>query len=679
MRIAWRSAAVAMAWSGVACLPAFSSDPPYSLTLALLPFTRNYNVDINYLVGSGLQLRIGGSSGQVLDVTQNGSATVANLSEGGIYVLEIVRQPTNPVQSCYFGGQRGMTALTVEAGGDTLARLECGAVAQFTRPSIPGIILANQSLRIQFNRSMLIGSCFEVASPAPLGPILSTAWVTTAFPNDTLRLDTTGWSVSNPNPYTLNLDGCRDAEGFPADTQPGFIDIYVFDSARTRMVAPFGNDGNPGTASDPQRTIQHALNELQLAFGPLGCAVGPPCAVLVSGGESGATYTESIVMLAGANVVGGYDQNFELRDVAAFATSIRPPVATCAGGGGAALNDPCATVAFPPAATGLTSLQGFSIYAHDTGAFDYTTAVWFPSGTLSGNYIYGADATSLSSGVFIPGQTAQLLNNVIDGGDAPQSAAVLILNPGASSPVLQSNFLRGGRGTISSHGILATGGSRAIVNSNVIECGQGSPGCSGVFVDGVGAQFQIINNIIGAGETDGSTTDARGIELRDSGANLVEIYHNLIAVNSNSNARGIVNSRTGPASNPNIRNNFISSDDSCYYEDSAGVAPAAFNNNVLLCDVLLAPFMNPNITNLADLIAWNASYSNTQDLPVFVDNVEPGIDLHLDPSTPCSIVGGGDPSVPVVLDFDFLPRTVALPLALPGVSIGPYEQDTGCL
>jgi hypothetical protein len=92
-------------------------------------------------------------------------------------------------------------------------------------------------------------------------------------------------------------------------------------------VAPDGDDNGAGSPTRPFRTVSAAVRRAQVSLGE--GQVRPD--VFVAAG----TYTETLELLDGVSIHGGYRRDFRALDAAGFVSEVRAPAATTAPGGAA--------------------------------------------------------------------------------------------------------------------------------------------------------------------------------------------------------------------------------------------------------------------------------------------------------------------------------------------------------
>ena len=148
-------------------------------------------------------------------------------------------------------------------------------------------------------------------------------------------------------------------------------------------VAPDGDDAAAGSPTRPMRTLNAAL---QRAGASLGSAEVRPDVYIAAG-----TYAESIELVDGVSLHGGYRRDFRALDPAAFVSEVRAPAATIAPSGAALVGR---GVGVRP-----TVIEGLTLRGRDATA---------PAASTVGAYLEGAGAAlvlrNLSIRAGLPGE-----------------------------------------------------------------------------------------------------------------------------------------------------------------------------------------------------------------------------------------------------------------------------------
>ncbi|MBX7058603.1 MAG: right-handed parallel beta-helix repeat-containing protein [Leptospirales bacterium] len=667
------------------CLGSFSSSPPYSLLLALASGGSVLNVDVRYLVGSGLQIQ-NAATGELVSVSSDGLAPFSQSQLGQDYSLSVTSQPASPAQTCSFVGAASGTldqAVT--------AQLECSAAVSSVQPPLPGILATSQDIVVRFNRSMTAGSCIlggaTTLTPAPAGYV----WSSSKYANDTLTLQNGPWSIFTSAPgRTLELVGCLDADSLPPVANPIVSGVFVFNPTHVHYVTPSGSDAtgdglSPATA---MATIDNAIADLT---GGVGCAIGPNlCVVLVGAASGGSTYVQTASMANFVAVVGGYSTDFTVNNPIQYATILRDP-------GGCTLglnlaNDPCATVRFTDNLNASAAIQGFTIQGPESATYSAAVSMR-DGGTVLYNTIQGAAAGGTVAGVFAGANTglggATIRNNTILGGGSSSttSIGVMIWNPLGPDVAVQDNVINGGQGA-TTNGIRVAGVSRALMARNIVYSGGDSGGGAtayGIYIAGLPTNTtRIINNVIVGGRSDGTSALSAGIGLVNTGA-LVTIYHNtVVALSAAGQSYAIENQApVVTPSNPDVRNNILHAGQVCFLEAQAIANAATFSYNDLICTTALYRRVVPATDFTTPAALGGAGFPfNVTDAPAYNNTSDLFTGFQLTASAPCSVVKGGDPALigTVTVDRLNVARTGAAPAAAGvGPSMGAYEQENGCI
>jgi hypothetical protein len=196
-----------------------------------------------------------------------------------------------------------------------------------------------------------------------------------------------------------------------------------------------GNDANPGTQASPVQTIAQGMaNAATLANGqPVFVAEG--------------TYDESIAMVEGISLLGGYQCDDPCtwdRDPALYDSAITPDHNGITAG---------------DTITAVTRIDGFRIMGELMASDGLTSAITVIEGTptIENNLIVGGTASGSggdTTGIRVTGIAndaagVQILNNYIQAGDSTndQSACIRLDDQGAApTAIIRGNTLKGGAG-----------------------------------------------------------------------------------------------------------------------------------------------------------------------------------------------------------------------------------------
>jgi hypothetical protein len=637
------------------CLPGFPEDFPLSLGAALIGNAGGTTVRVEGLgTNNSLTLQLNGANN--LTVTGSGDFQFpVTLAEGAEYSITILSAPAAPFQACSVtngSGQYSSSATPVVACQPGLT-----SVYPANRNALP----SDTPLTLRFTGALQPGSC-QVRTVATPESMHASAGALT-YSGDTLTLApiVSGWAPAGglnipAEPLrTLFLDSCTDQSGRALTGASISLEYVILDSTRTLYVNqsnPAASDANPGTNPLlPKLTIGAAVTQINgAAVPPCGATAPTRCFVLVGDG----LYPEGpVTMNAQVSILGGYQNDFQARNIALWGTRLTPAGA-CVGG---TFPDPVETLTIGTGAGATTLIQGLRIEGCTGGT--HTAGV-----TIQGtpafqiNYVDGGDGGSSSSGLVIAnalcagGRGAIGLNRIEGGVSATNAAGLRTSSAGAGTfcmDVFQNTIVGGTRPTGSpatiSYGVFldkpASSLAPNIAFANNVVFGGVGGNVIGFYANNTGNAFAIAHNSI-AGDLFAVVTS---IALSIDGASQPYLGKNILFTNS-----GVLQT--------------------CLQRLAAGVNPTSLqNNNLWNCGTL---FDNVGVPQgLAALNATPPSYGGNLSVdPFFVNRFS---DLHLSVQTPCALARDSL-SIAVTLDRDTLPRT-----ATPGTSMGAYEYDGACL
>lgn len=255
---------------------------------------------------------------------------------------------------------------------------------------------------------------------------------------------------------TSTLDGS--AGDTASATTDGTGDTEV-DDVNALYVSEAGQDSNPGTAAEPMRTIQWALN---------AAADDPDVEqIRVAEGsyEADVANDTTMVLLDGVSLYGGWSPDFGDRDPQLWPSvlvdsSNQTPAATQEG-------NPARVVEIPPGVGATTVFDGFRL---EVGQGQYATALYIGGDAIvSGNeFVRGTTSPStVAYAVFIEGGSPQLLGNRVDldYGDGIDSVHALRMNSGM--PVLANNVITATGGSVSRYALWLTNTTPTILGNSV--------------------------------------------------------------------------------------------------------------------------------------------------------------------------------------------------------------------
>lgn len=639
----------------VACLPGFPDDFPISLGAALVGDTRGVSVRVEGLRdGNSLTLQLNGATN--LTVTGAGQFQFpVVLDEGASYTIAILTPPAGPFQSCSLTNASGLYSSSVTPV------VACQPALVSVYPGNGNALPSDLPLIFRFTGPLAVGSC-QVRTVATAESMHLSAGAF-GYSGDTLTLNPVvgGWApaggLNTPaEPLrTLFLDSCTDQSGRALTGSSISLEYVILDSTRTLYVNqsnPAASDANAG--SDPllpKLTIGAAVTQINTTAVPAcGATAATRCFVLVGDG----LYPEGpITMNAQVSVLGGYQNDFQARNIGLWGARLTPAGACAAG----TFADPIETLTIGAGVGSTTLVQGLRIEGCTGGT--HTAAV-----TIQGtpafqiNYVDGGDGSVSSTGLVIAnalcggGRGAIGLNRIEGGLSAATAYGLRTSTAGAATfcmDVFQNSIIGGTRPTASptgaSHGAYLDKNASALAPliafaNNVVFGGVGATAV-GLYANNTGNSFAIAHNSI-AGDS-----FATGISVAVSIGGASQPYFGKNILFTNSGATQI-----------------------CLQRLAVGVSPTSIqNNNLWNCSTLFDNIGVPE--TLVPLNATPPNYDGNVSLdPGFVNRFN---DLHLSAQTPCAIARDAL-AVAVVYDRDNLTRT-----ATPGTSIGAYEYDGACL
>lgn len=449
-------------------------------------------------------------------------------------------------------------------------------------------------------------------------------WSTTTAAHDTLTIrPTSNWFAKPGRTLTLSA---RDLAGNPLAPLSLSYDIYrgllyYVDSDRPD---DNGNGLNPVTA---RRFIHTAVAD----------AV-PPATVLVKAGDYRLSHAlgTHVVLQEAVSLYGGYNANFDARNVANNITTIEDRSTT--GGSDAA---PRAAIVGSGSITSTTVVDGFTLQGSTQGAV-YTAAILSTNGaapTIENNDILGGSGGASSYGVH---------NN-------------------GSSPTIQANTIHGGGGgAVWSYGVFNYEGATAVIRNNTIHGGAGSNGSRGV--GNINASPRVQNNTIHGGVGN----DSVGIFSSGGVSNPARPYidNNIILARST----GTCIYGAGQSSKPSsLRNNDLWNCVRVFVDDPASCpGNADGDNNAYTCSLTE---MNA-LTGIPGGVGGNVSID-----PLFADidgadnsfNTMADNDWRFSPGSPATVTAGGLNGIDAGWTFITDKDGSARPASGNAWSIGAYE------
>ncbi|MBN2323597.1 MAG: hypothetical protein JXQ30_07680 [Spirochaetes bacterium] len=259
------------------------------------------------------------------------------------------------------------------------------------------------------------------------------------------------------------MSGCGEGENTPTE------EVFLPSGDLVFVCGTRGDDSNPGTAEEPMKTIQAAIDYADTQY--------IAAAVIVAEGTYSKDFNADgspVVMLKeGISLYGGYSSDFSERDTAVHETILED---TSSGGG--TIGNPNRAVEGDGSVTAITNttiIDGFSIKG---GGGDHSSAIFNTSGsaqTIQNSEINGGSGDIYSYGISNLASDPLVQYNVIDGGNAPDRAHGIYNS--SSSPTIQYNAILGGDDPVSvrTFGIFNDSGSGPTIRNNAIDGGIGAP------------------------------------------------------------------------------------------------------------------------------------------------------------------------------------------------------------
>lgn len=292
-------------------------------------------------------------------------------------------------------------------------------------------------------------------------------------------------------------------------------------------VSKSGDDADPGTEAEPMLTIGAGITAAE--------ALGIPSEVRVSGG----LYDESVTLVEGVSLFGGYSTDWALRDADKYTTTIADPAVA-----DGVWNSPNCAICAGGTITTDTIIDRFTIQG---GGGEFSSGIFAGSGgapTIQNNTINGGSGDKAYGIHNYNSSSPYIAGNTINGGSGRNSYG--IYNDESSSPSIAGNTIDGSSGGSYSYGIYNGDNSLPAIQNNTINGGSGGGHSYGIYNDNT-SSLTITDNIINGGRGGYSY----GIYSNNS---LPNIFNNTIAGGSGGNFSYGISSRN---SLPNIFNNTI--------------------------------------------------------------------------------------------------------------------------
>ncbi len=278
----------------------------------------------------------------------------------------------------------------------------------------------------------------------------------------------------NDNDPTVYLGGpeiCGDGLDQNCDGDP---DEVSFCQGLGTFVSVNGNNANPGTQALPVQTIAVGLAR--------ALTIGNGVDVYVAQG----IYYETVTLVEGVSLFGGYEDVGWTRDIKANTTSVACTAFVC--------------LSAPSTITRATVFDGFSLkgLTGAPAAAPGNATVYLQGGcpTITHNIIQGgvvsggSGSNATSSGVFIVGPQPDtngplIAENTISGGTSTELSVGVLISDDLAAAEIRDNSIRGAAAK-TSHGLTAWAStSKTLVENNDIQAGDSTTGGSfGVVIQG---------------------------------------------------------------------------------------------------------------------------------------------------------------------------------------------------
>jgi len=305
-------------------------------------------------------------------------------------------------------------------------------------------------------------------------------------------------SIDSPNISITNGTGSKDIVfSSGGDTKLllpyGYLlsesSTFSVDTAKIYVSVSSGNDSNTGTQTLPKATISAAITAI---------ASYKPAEVIVAEG----TYNESIVLVEGVSLRGGYDATTWVRDIDANITIIQD---LSTGGTSAS---PIFAICCDSAITNNTIVDGFTINSSTNAGALSASAIYLNGGSpiISRNRITTANGVTTYGVYGISSTNAIIRNCEIVNGNASSTYGIYLTN--SSVAQVYNNVIIGGSGIASGYCIYSGSSSAFAARNNTMYLGT-SPLLFGIYLE-LGPNAVIENNIISSGGT--------GIGIYENGA-----------------------------------------------------------------------------------------------------------------------------------------------------------------
>jgi len=377
------------------------------------------------------------------------------------------------------------------------------------------------------------------------------------------------------NDFTLPLTYSVSSEG-GITTRDYVVSVSTSgDSSSDVFVsASIGNDSSgDGTRTSPYATIAKGITE----------ATSDGATVRVGRGIY--SVSEPVEIVEGVSLYGGYDEGDWSRDIDANATEIE----SSASGGDVSI--PVETIMGDGFITSETIIDGFTIRGPILPEFDGTVVAIFlhnkASPMISNNRIEGGESKESSLGILLWRADPIISNNIIESRDLMRENGGSVVIVGVGSPWIMNNTISAGT-AFKDSAALSLFAFSGVIDGNAIDGGEAGEDAAGILLNEYSIEGRITNNTIRGGD---GGDKALGIKADDSSA---YIENNTISsgVSSTGMVRAIEMRGEADIDGLTIINNIIFTETSagdrvCIYEGGIigepRVAEVVDNNDLYDC------------------------------------------------------------------------------------------------
>jgi len=476
---------------------------------------------------------------------------ISSESDGGSWSTTINTNDTlsiNPDTIWSEGTEKALIVNGKDLWGNSLIETTISYNVDTTSPSIENILPASNKLIMKTQKIVITftESMDTLVSPTLGGTMASqcdsVTWSTTAFTNDTLSISPLSFWTTGIG-KTLTINNCTDLVGnamsivnLTYTIQDGESIVYVNIN--------IGSDSNPGTPSEPKKTIQSGID---FAYSHYSIAK-----VYVAEGTYSVNYHSGthIILRKGISLYGGYsNSDWDLNDPLTYITIISD---TSTEGG-------------------YTTNPNRAI----EGNSNITSNI-----IINGFTIIGGEGLS-SCAIYNDGASLSIENNIIFGGEGSYFSYGII-NKNQSTTNIQMNTINGGNGNLSSYGIYTDNQSTTNIQMNRIHGGNPDDPNSSSFGITINNQSSsnIYNNIIYGGEGKNSSVGIKAITSSDLLRN-----NTINGGRGQTYSIGIWISSASPFIENNIIFTSVLNEGYGIYEDESDADPSSIcNNDIFSCN-----------------------------------------------------------------------------------------------